>query len=153
MKIDCQYMRAEYSLFSAECASKTAINENGYNQRNGGTFPCIISASSVFSVAMITNRYQSRNMQVIGTIATKDQPCRIIANLNDGGAFIPPAFNNPQSTRACFRNSNMPQSQIFHLLDGPEHHSILFHLDTVARGCRSPLSRCSEIPSVATAPG
>ncbi len=40
-----------------QCAGKTAINENERNGRNGGTFLCIISACSVFSVAMITNRY------------------------------------------------------------------------------------------------
>ncbi len=54
-----QYMRAEYSLFSEECAIKTAINENERNGRNGGTFLYITSASSVFSVAMTTNRSQS----------------------------------------------------------------------------------------------
>jgi len=59
MKIDCQYMRAEYSLFSEECAIKTAMNGNRRNGRNGSTFPFIISASSVFSVAMTTNRYHS----------------------------------------------------------------------------------------------
>ncbi len=53
-----QYMRAEYSLFSEECAGKPAINGNGRDGRNGGTFPFIISASSVCSVAMTTNRYQ-----------------------------------------------------------------------------------------------
>ncbi len=53
-----QYMRAEYSLFSEECAITPAINGNGRNGRNGGTFPSTISASSVCSVAMITNWYE-----------------------------------------------------------------------------------------------
>jgi hypothetical protein len=61
MKIGCQYMRAEYSLFSEEFAIKTAINGNGCNERNSGMFPFIISAFSVFSVAMIANRYERRN--------------------------------------------------------------------------------------------
>ncbi len=39
-------------------AIKPAINENGRNRRNGGTFPGIISAFSVFAVAMTTNRYK-----------------------------------------------------------------------------------------------
>jgi len=58
MKIDCQYMRAEYSLFSEECAIKPAMNGNGRTGRNGSPFPFLISASSVFSVAMTTHRYQ-----------------------------------------------------------------------------------------------
>ncbi len=57
-----QYMRAEYSLFSEEFAIKTAINGNGRNERNSGTFPFIISTSSVFSVTMITNRYYACNL-------------------------------------------------------------------------------------------
>ncbi len=61
MKIGCQYMRAGYSLFSEECAIKPAINGNGRNGHNGGTFPLIISAFSVFSVAMTTYRYNDSN--------------------------------------------------------------------------------------------
>ncbi len=53
-----QYMRAEYSLFSEEFAIKTAMNGNRRNGHNGGTFPFIISAFSVCSVAMTTNRYE-----------------------------------------------------------------------------------------------
>jgi hypothetical protein len=35
------------------------MSQNGHNRRNGGPSPLNISASSVFSVAMTTNRYQS----------------------------------------------------------------------------------------------
>ncbi len=58
-----QYMRAEYSLFSEEFAITPAINRNGRNERNGGTFPCIIF---VCSVAMTTNRYESRVPVCVG---------------------------------------------------------------------------------------
>jgi len=47
------------SRLSYQCAIKPAINWNGLNGRNGGIFLFIISASSVCSVAMTTDRYQS----------------------------------------------------------------------------------------------
>jgi hypothetical protein len=58
MKIGCQYMRAGYSLFSEEFAIKPAISRNGGNGRSGSTFPSLISAFSVFSVAMTTHQDQ-----------------------------------------------------------------------------------------------
>jgi hypothetical protein len=48
-----------------QCAIKPAINGNGHNECNNGTFPFIISASSVFSVAIITNRYNACQLKDI----------------------------------------------------------------------------------------
>jgi hypothetical protein len=52
----CNSAYAQYRSY--QFAIKTEVNGNGRNGRNGSTFPFIISASSVFSVAMTTNRYQ-----------------------------------------------------------------------------------------------
>ncbi len=88
-----QYMRAEYSLFSEEFDIKTAISRNGGNGRSRGTFLFIISASSVFSVAMTTNWYHvSRFIQ----IARQRHRHRRALSLACGG-YLQVAATQPQN--------------------------------------------------------